>query len=64
MSSIFRGIVIISTLLTIMAWVIPEINYLWLTEEERHLLKLYGDVYRDYMNRTPRWIGIPKQVKN
>ena len=22
--------------------------------------KEYGDTYRDYMNRTPRWIGIPK----
>jgi protein-S-isoprenylcysteine O-methyltransferase Ste14 len=28
--------------------------------EERHCLKFYGDAYRDYMNRTPRWIGIPK----
>jgi protein-S-isoprenylcysteine O-methyltransferase Ste14 len=28
--------------------------------EERHCLKHYGDAYREYMNRTPRWIGIPK----
>jgi protein-S-isoprenylcysteine O-methyltransferase Ste14 len=28
--------------------------------EERFLLKKYGDAYRDYMNRTPRWIGMPK----
>ena len=28
--------------------------------EERFLLKKYGDAYREYMNRTPRWIGIPK----
>ena len=28
--------------------------------EERFLLQQYGDTYRDYMNRTPRWIGIPK----
>ena len=28
--------------------------------EERHCLEMYGDVYRQYMNRTPRWIGIPK----
>jgi protein-S-isoprenylcysteine O-methyltransferase Ste14 len=33
---------------------------LWLEAEERHLLKFYGDAYRDYMNKTPRWIGIPK----
>ena len=28
--------------------------------EERFLLKKYGDAYREYMNRTPRYIGIPK----
>jgi len=28
--------------------------------EERGCLKLYGDAYRKYMKRTPRWIGIPK----
>jgi protein-S-isoprenylcysteine O-methyltransferase Ste14 len=29
-------------------------------KEERTCLKEYGDAYRDYMDRTPRWIGIPK----
>jgi protein-S-isoprenylcysteine O-methyltransferase Ste14 len=33
---------------------------LWVDAEERHCLKHYGDAYREYMNRTPRWIGIPK----
>jgi len=28
--------------------------------EERYLLKKYGDAYREYMNRTPRWIGVLK----
>ena len=28
--------------------------------EERFLLQQYGEAYREYMNRTPRWIGIPK----
>jgi len=28
--------------------------------EERHCLKFYGDAYREYMKRTPRYIGIPK----
>jgi protein-S-isoprenylcysteine O-methyltransferase Ste14 len=32
----------------------------YLKTEERFLLNFYGDVYRDYTNRTPRWIGIPK----
>ena len=28
--------------------------------EERGCLEYYGDAYREYMNKTPRWIGIPK----
>jgi protein-S-isoprenylcysteine O-methyltransferase Ste14 len=28
-------------------------------QEERILLEKYGDAYRQYMNRTPKWIGIP-----
>ena len=28
--------------------------------EERYCLYMYGDDYRKYMNRMPRWIGIPK----
>jgi len=28
--------------------------------EERYCLYMYGDDYRKYMKRTPRWIGIPK----
>ena len=28
--------------------------------EEKYCLEKYGDAYRKYMNRTPRWIGVPK----
>jgi protein-S-isoprenylcysteine O-methyltransferase Ste14 len=28
--------------------------------EERYCLERYGSDYREYMNRTPRWIGIHK----
>ena len=28
--------------------------------EERMCCERFGDAYRDYMNRTPRWIGMPK----
>lgn len=28
--------------------------------EEQSCLQEYGDVYREYMSKTPRWIGIPK----
>ena len=32
--------------------------------EERFCCEKYGDAYREYMNKTPRWIGIPKIVKS
>ena len=28
--------------------------------EERHDLERYGDAYKNYAHRTPRWLGIPK----
>jgi protein-S-isoprenylcysteine O-methyltransferase Ste14 len=35
-------------------------NYLAVISEERECLAKYGDEYREYMSRTPRWIGKPK----
>ncbi|HEX73970.1 MAG TPA: isoprenylcysteine carboxylmethyltransferase family protein [Dehalococcoidia bacterium] len=28
--------------------------------EERGCLERYSNAYREYMNRTPRWLGVPK----
>jgi len=28
--------------------------------EEHFCLDKYGDAYREYLNRTPRWVGIPR----
>ncbi len=43
-------------------------NIFWMrTEllvEERYCLKRYSDTYSEYMNGTPRWIGIPKSVES
>jgi len=44
-------------LLSVVYMIMP---LLWVDTEERHCLKFYGDTYREYMKRTPRWIGIPK----
>ena len=33
---------------------------LFVTAEEDFLLEKYGSAYRNYMDRTPRWIGRPK----
>jgi len=49
------------------SWVLLLCAILWIVffhivipTEERHLIDQYGDAYRDYKNKTPRWIGIPK----
>ncbi|HDZ19263.1 hypothetical protein LCGC14_0835620 [marine sediment metagenome] len=38
------------------------LSYVWARFEEQECLKKYGDSYREYMNRIPRWIGRPKSV--
>jgi len=48
-------------LLLAMAWII--LCDMLIAAEERWCLEKYGDAYREYMNRTPKWIGIPKSEK-
>ena len=45
-------------LLCALVWIVSW--HFGVVEEERFLLEKYGDAYREYMNRTPRWIGFPK----
>lgn len=49
------------------SWIILLCAILWIfffhivvPTEESFLIRQYGDAYREYINRTPRWIGIPK----
>ncbi len=49
------------------SWVFMLCAVLWIVffnlaipAEERSLLEKYGDTYRKYMKKTPRWLGIPK----
>lgn len=51
------------------SWIVLICALLWIVffhivvpAEERYCLKKYGDTYREYMNRTPRWIGIPRSA--
>ena len=37
---------------------------LFVETEERYCIEKYGEAYREYMNRTPRWIGLPKAPAN
>jgi protein-S-isoprenylcysteine O-methyltransferase Ste14 len=50
------------------SWVFLLCAFVWIVswhfgviEEERILLKKYGETYQQYMDRTPRWIGFPKK---
>jgi protein-S-isoprenylcysteine O-methyltransferase Ste14 len=49
------------------SWVFLLCAFVWIVswhfgvaEEEEVLLEKYGETYRQYMIRTPRWIGFPK----
>jgi protein-S-isoprenylcysteine O-methyltransferase Ste14 len=49
------------------SWVLLLCAILWIVflnivvpTEEHFLIDQYGNAYRKYMNRTPRWVGIPK----
>ena len=54
------GIASASWLFLLLSIVFTILNSLRAISEERFCLGKYGDTYREYMNRTPRWIGIPK----
>ena len=47
-------------LLALIVFYMIVLHFLILAEE-RICLEKYGDVYREYMKKTPRYIGIPKK---
>jgi protein-S-isoprenylcysteine O-methyltransferase Ste14 len=46
-------------LLCALVWIVSW--HFGVVEEELILLEKYGDAYREYRNRTPRWIGFSKK---
>jgi protein-S-isoprenylcysteine O-methyltransferase Ste14 len=58
------SIACLSWIFLLVAIVAVILEYSAVASEERICLKQYGDAYREYMNRTPRWIGIPKSKKS
>jgi len=38
---------------------VPQVGQILAIAEERGCLERFSDVYRDYMNRTPRCTGLP-----
>jgi protein-S-isoprenylcysteine O-methyltransferase Ste14 len=56
------SIVTSSWLLLVFSTVFTVLRCISATSEERAWLEKYGDPYREYMDRTPRWIGIPESA--
>ena len=54
------GIASASWLFLLLSVIIAVITHFMTFKEERSCLKKFGDSYRQYMLRTPRWIGMPK----
>jgi protein-S-isoprenylcysteine O-methyltransferase Ste14 len=50
-------------LLLALIWLIPIRNALMIPEE-RMCCERFGDAYREYMNKTPRWLGTQKSGSN
>ena len=57
------GIACVSWVFLLLTAVFIILFHIAVVSEERSCLQKYGNAYREYMNRTPRWIGIPKSKK-
>jgi protein-S-isoprenylcysteine O-methyltransferase Ste14 len=57
------GVACASWVFLLLGVVLIALNNFLVVSEERFCLENFGDAYREYLNRTPRWIGIPKSKK-
>jgi len=54
------GIACVSWLFLLLIMVFVILSHILVSTEERFCLKRYGKSYQEYLNRTSRWIGLPK----
>ena len=54
------GIACASWVFVLLAFVFLVLFNTIATAEERTCIEKYGDAYREYMERTPRWLGLPR----
>ena len=54
------GIASASWLFLLLTIAYTALSFKYADSEERVCLEKYGDAYRKYIKRTPRWIGLPK----
>jgi protein-S-isoprenylcysteine O-methyltransferase Ste14 len=55
------GIAAVSWLFILVTIIMALCFYAEALIEERYCFNRYGDAYQEYMNRTSRWIGVPKK---
>ena len=55
------GIASASGLFLLLTIISIALSILVAPAEERFCCEKYGDAYREYMKRTPRWLGVPKE---
>jgi protein-S-isoprenylcysteine O-methyltransferase Ste14 len=60
LAPIGAGIASASWLFLLLAVLVTVTHFMNAIFEERLCLEAYGGVYQKYLNRTPRWIGVPK----
>ncbi len=58
------GIACVSWVSLLLTAVFMILTHVSIVSEERFCLQKYGNAYQEYMDKTPRWIGIPKSKKN
>jgi protein-S-isoprenylcysteine O-methyltransferase Ste14 len=63
LSNVGIGLACASWIFLLYAVVDLTLMHMAIGTEERFLLEKYGDTYKKYVSRTPRWIGIPKSEK-
>ena len=64
----FSGfLMIVSVGISCASWIVLLLAGIWMVfwrivvpAEEKFLLEMYGENYRLYMDKTPRWMGIPR----
>jgi len=62
---IFLGtsIACVSLIFLMLTTIFMILSHIVVVYEERFCTKKYGNAYREYLNRIPRWIGMPKTNK-
>ena len=58
------GIACASWIFLLIAMVFIILQHILVITEERLCLEKFGNEYREYMTKTPKWIGIPESGKS